>query len=159
MCIRDSLIEKSDFADTIVSAERKAVENGSHTHKLLRRPSLLARQGEILAKAALRLSLQDAQRTSITHEELAGLTFSVRLRGDGPLAQAIDFDPWWQGVGSGKAQYHADGRITFSWPPSPDDGEPMNPFEAMGMAMDGICLLYTSPSPRDRTRSRMPSSA
>ena len=23
----------------------------------------------------------------------------------------------------------------------------------------GICLLYTSPSPRDRTRSRMPSSA
>ena len=26
-------------------------------------------------------------------------------------------------------------------------------------AMIGICLLYTSPSPRDRTRSRMPSSA
>ena len=28
---------------------------------------------------------------------------------------------------------------------------------AIGVAM--ICLLYTSPSPRDRTRSRMPSSA
>ena len=26
-------------------------------------------------------------------------------------------------------------------------------------AEDGTCLLYTSPSPRDRTRSRMPSSA
>ena len=25
--------------------------------------------------------------------------------------------------------------------------------------MTNICLLYTSPSPRDRTRSRMPSSA
>ena len=25
--------------------------------------------------------------------------------------------------------------------------------------LDYICLLYTSPSPRDRTRSRMPSSA
>ena len=25
--------------------------------------------------------------------------------------------------------------------------------------MRSICLLYTSPSPRDRTRSRMPSSA
>ena len=25
--------------------------------------------------------------------------------------------------------------------------------------MDEVCLLYTSPSPRDRTRSRMPSSA
>ena len=28
-----------------------------------------------------------------------------------------------------------------------------------GMAQCGACLLYTSPSPRDRTRSRMPSSA
>ena len=30
-----------------------------------------------------------------------------------------------------------------------------------GVFFDGssICLLYTSPSPRDRTRSRMPSSA
>ena len=26
-------------------------------------------------------------------------------------------------------------------------------------AYSGTCLLYTSPSPRDRTRSRMPSSA
>ena len=26
-------------------------------------------------------------------------------------------------------------------------------------AQAGLCLLYTSPSPRDRTRSRMPSSA
>ena len=26
-------------------------------------------------------------------------------------------------------------------------------------ALDVVCLLYTSPSPRDRTRSRMPSSA
>ena len=29
---------------------------------------------------------------------------------------------------------------------------------AIGLRAD-ICLLYTSPSPRDRTRSRMPSSA
>ena len=28
-----------------------------------------------------------------------------------------------------------------------------------GKALAYICLLYTSPSPRDRTRSRMPSSA
>ena len=32
-------------------------------------------------------------------------------------------------------------------------------FEAYLHMHDGICLLYTSPSPRDRTRSRMPSSA
>ena len=30
---------------------------------------------------------------------------------------------------------------------------------AKGNAKVIICLLYTSPSPRDRTRSRMPSSA
>ena len=30
---------------------------------------------------------------------------------------------------------------------------------AMAIAEDERCLLYTSPSPRDRTRSRMPSSA
>ena len=27
------------------------------------------------------------------------------------------------------------------------------------VSLDGICLLYTSPSPRDRQKSRMPSSA
>ena len=27
------------------------------------------------------------------------------------------------------------------------------------LTLEEICLLYTSPSPRDRTRSRMPSSA
>ena len=31
--------------------------------------------------------------------------------------------------------------------------------EVGGLLRFGICLLYTSPSPRDRTRSRMPSSA
>ena len=31
--------------------------------------------------------------------------------------------------------------------------------EIIDEALDRICLLYTSPSPRDRTRSRMPSSA
>ena len=31
--------------------------------------------------------------------------------------------------------------------------------EAAPVAWHGRCLLYTSPSPRDRTRSRMPSSA
>ena len=31
--------------------------------------------------------------------------------------------------------------------------------QASGAARKYACLLYTSPSPRDRTRSRMPSSA
>ena len=32
-------------------------------------------------------------------------------------------------------------------------------FPIVGTLKDNSCLLYTSPSPRDRTRSRMPSSA
>ena len=31
--------------------------------------------------------------------------------------------------------------------------------ETKKVAQENTCLLYTSPSPRDRTRSRMPSSA
>jgi len=34
-----------------------------------------------------------------------------------------------------------------------------NPVINLSAAQDTLCLLYTSPSPRDRTRSRMPSSA
>ena len=36
-------------------------------------------------------------------------------------------------------------------------GGEVNPVDALNPFRD--CLLYTSPSPRDRTRSRMPSSA
>ena len=37
---------------------------------------------------------------------------------------------------------------------------PFNPeFEEWAKAFDKTCLLYTSPSPRDRQKSRMPSSA
>ena len=39
-----------------------------------------------------------------------------------------------------------------------DNGMPM-PLAQYSIASHGTCLLYTSPSPRDRTRSRMPSSA
>ena len=35
----------------------------------------------------------------------------------------------------------------------------VKPFISGGAQQFDVCLLYTSPSPRDRTRSRMPSSA
>ena len=40
----------------------------------------------------------------------------------------------------------------------PIDGEPASAGNGSTIGFN-ICLLYTSPSPRDRTRSRMPSSA
>ena len=38
-------------------------------------------------------------------------------------------------------------------------GELLFSFSAYGLANHIVCLLYTSPSPRDATLSRMPSSA
>ena len=38
-------------------------------------------------------------------------------------------------------------------------GYDVSPREPKNFPMVDTCLLYTSPSPRDRTRSRMPSSA
>ena len=55
------------------------------------------------------------------------------------------------------------GDVAHVSPPEPVDQRPSAPV-APGDSSDGDistlgCLLYTSPSPRDRTRSRMPSSA
>ena len=40
-----------------------------------------------------------------------------------------------------------------------DIGLTLEYLETHGVPVVSVCLLYTSPSPRDRTRSRMPSSA
>ena len=42
---------------------------------------------------------------------------------------------------------------------STDDNKPAKADGGKAASSDNTCLLYTSPSPRDRTRSRMPSSA
>ena len=41
----------------------------------------------------------------------------------------------------------------------PDDPRSRGEVGKVGVPVAHLCLLYTSPSPRDRTRSRMPSSA
>ena len=131
------LIEKDDFAEAIMRARRKAAESHTATQTLLSRPWLLVRASESLPKAALRLSLTDAQRLRITDDELTSFVFNVRLRNDGPLKDAARFDPWWQGKGRGEARFTADGRVSFTWPDDPDDptAGPMDPFAAMGMRL------------------------
>ena len=47
-----------------------------------------------------------------------------------------------------------DGEGFTGWGESVAEGTPFYSYETVT-----TCLLYTSPSPRDRTRSRMPSSA
>jgi len=58
--------------------------------------------------------------------------------------------------------YHPDGRPREVPIPSYEEGHDSDQILLNGeqtQALIRICLLYTSPSPRDRTRSRMPSSA
>ena len=45
--------------------------------------------------------------------------------------------------------------ISFELPAIAENGNSV----AMSVTVDSPCLLYTSPSPRDRQKSRMPSSA
>lgn len=146
-------VEKGDFADAILDARRKVVEEGSPTERLLRLPLMLVRReaGESPPKAALRLSLADAKRTFITEEELVSLTFEVRLRRDGPLSEAIQFDPWWLHKGAGAVRFHpkvgaADtGSVSFTWPVDPDTGEQLDPFAALGMPLAEQGLEWSLP--------------
>ena len=55
-------------------------------------------------------------------------------------------------------KYSADGHMT-SPPARYTEPTLVKKLEELGIGRPSTCLLYTSPSPRDRTRSRMPSSA
>ena len=62
----------------------------------------------------------------------------------------------------GGFQYDADGNPILENVIDPITGLPMEDEDGNVIqrpAIPNTCLLYTSPSPRDRTRSRMPSSA
>ena len=60
-----------------------------------------------------------------------------------------------------RASEITDGNVNFSFCVESADGKKVFIKQAQGFLkwQPQICLLYTSPSPRDRTRSRMPSSA
>ena len=49
--------------------------------------------------------------------------------------------------------------LNFTWWVNRKDRSGNNVFEGGFLGLDNICLLYTSPSPRDQRGSRMPSSA
>ena len=58
----------------------------------------------------------------------------------------------------GKVNYDVKGRLPFSWPKTPYQAN-LNYFDPASDPLFSFCLLYTSPSPRDKSSSRMPSSA
>ena len=73
-------------------------------------------------------------------------------------------DPWWVPVPLEGPALAAPLRVAVVTEPEALGGERLHPSGAQAMRqaagwLADACLLYTSPSPRDRTRSRMPSSA
>ena len=91
------------------------------------------------------------------------------LRGESAKAlREIGFDGYAVGgLAVGEGQEAMFGCLDFAPEQLPQDkprylmgvGKPDDIVGAVKRGIDMICLLYTSPSPRDRTRSRMPSSA
>ena len=79
---------------------------------------------------------------------LCGGATGVIGDGDGELIAAVEIGVGCVGPDAG---FGVDGSGAVAWSVAGFDGE----VGAIGKA----CLLYTSPRPRDRTRSRMPSSA
>ena len=88
-----------------------------------------------------------------------GAITTLKLADNSITTQKLSSTGGLEAVGTAVIQ---DGAIT----PSKIDGTSTFNFNAASVATTlsvtgkvGSCLLYTSPSPRDRTRSRMPSSA
>ena len=90
----------------------------------------------------------DRYRTTLTMMFLV-LTWGIFSYGQIPNASEPDIDVPFVMVS------------TFYEGVSPEDAERLisRPLEKRLLTVDDVCLLYTSPSPRDRIRSRMPSSA
>ena len=91
--------------------------------------------------------------------------------GSGQGAEQVDFTTFYYKVKQPFIPELCDESVGFCWAPPTDPPQPLHPGCQVALerlAMDEVdvakaiatgCLLYTSPSPRDRTRSRMPSSA
>ena len=88
-------------------------------------------------------------------EDYNGTSYSTGT----PLLVGVEYT---SGAGTQNAGIHAGGQTdaetatakTYEW-----NGLSFVQTANLGTGRCTICLLYTSPSPRDRTRSRMPSSA
>ena len=95
-------------------------------------------------------------RSDVAHANIKNINVNVAAKCEGVVAVYTGEDIAADGIG---------GPIC-GWTPTNRDGsapkEPPHPLLAVGKVRyvgDHICLLYTSPSPRDVEESRMPSSA
>ena len=75
--------------------------------------------------------------------------------------EPLKLEKKWQKIWEDKDKFKptpSDKQFSIVIPPPNVTGS-LNMGHALEHSIIDVCLLYTSPSPRDRTRSRMPSSA
>ena len=84
-----------------------------------------------------------------------GYGIAKRLSEEGANIVMVDFDPEMAEQSSSEMAARGTGvEVSIG-----DVAEPQTAQDAVKKALDKCCLLYTSPSPRDRQKSRMPWSA
>ena len=89
---------------------------------------------------------------AITISEIAGLVQPV---GDDGLFRLVDCHRWF----AVKVESTTGEAPRFTMKCTVTESDVVRPFFGFNRAKHAVCLLYTSPSPRDATLSRMPSSA
>jgi hypothetical protein len=72
---------------------------------------------ESLSRFAVRICILDKSRNSITEDELCSFSWNIRVRGDGVLAQLVDYDPWWtenvEGPTTTRVFFEKSGKMDF----------------------------------------------
>ena len=89
----------------------------------------------------------------VTHASISTTSFAILSMFEGPPFTL------WGAAGRGPARWIPLVLLSFFILMMGMLSEPYNTSKHIDKINERTCLLYTSPSPRDRTRSRMPSSA
>ena len=111
--------------------------------------------GAVAVKVAMPEPKQTAAGASWRAERGTGQRFSPDER-DAVLSYAFADEPWAKELLSERDRVESQRDFILGWTYVDRKGDLLN---IEGGRRVSYCLLYTSPSPRDRTRSRMPSSA
>ena len=120
-------------------------------------------------KENVKLHNQQVRATSRKYGRAIGQLRRVRIMPRGPRAEAAEamhrfrraYDSYLpMGLGERFDVYVGDDSTAqYELQNEPSTGMTVSEMRRVSKLEHDICLLYTSPSPRDRTRSRMPSSA
>ena len=125
----------------------------------LSNPTLLknAKASCLLVNAGKRLGFK-----AMSQDQINKKLVSLAKKGIGPVVRLKGGDPLLFGRGGEEAEYLEKNRIKFEIVPGVTSAIAVPAYAGIPITHRDItstCLLYTSPSPRDKRQSRMPSSA